>query len=220
VGVTKTERFSRQLDICDPDELRSRVLVIGAGGIGSWVVALLSRIGFDDITVYDNDTVDEVNLGYQFFRDSDVGKPKVEALRDFIKDFSGVEITAVNKLYKSGDYKEVVICGVDSMKTRHDIWKQMKMKPQVKCYVDARMGGENLAIYTINPTDTDEIKLYEEQLYPPEEAEEGPCSAKSIMYNVGTIAAFITNNIKKYLLDGVCDKEICFNLKSMSLMRR
>lgn len=218
--ISRTERFSRQLGICDPDELRSRILVIGAGGIGSWTVAVLSRIGFDDITVYDNDTVDEVNLGYQFFRDRDIGKPKVEALQDFIKDFSGIKITAKNELYKGGKYKEVVICAVDSMKTRHDIWKKIKMKAQVRCYVDARMGGVNMSIYTINPTDIDDIKLYEEQLFPPEEVEQGECSARSICYNVGVIASLIVSNIKKYLLDGVSDREICFNLKSMTLLRR
>jgi len=214
------ERFSRQLGILDPDKLKSRVTVIGAGGIGSWTVAILSRVGFDDITVYDNDIVSEVNLGYQFFRDKDIGRPKVEALKDVIKEFSNMDLKIKNELYKGGAYKELMICSVDSMDARINIWDKIKMKPQVRCYVDARMGGEVMRLYTVNPMDVDNIEEYEKELYPSEEAEQTDCSFKSIMYNVGTIASFIVNNAKKYLLNEKYDKEIFFDLKSMAMVRR
>ena len=220
VSMRTQERFSRQLGILDPDKLKARVTVIGAGGIGSWTVAMLSRIGFEDITVYDDDIVSEVNLGYQFFRDKDIGKSKVEALKDFIYEFSKMNITAKNELYKGGDYKELMICAVDSMDTRVAIWDKVKMKPQIKCYVDARMGAEIMRIYTLCPTDIDNIAEYEKELYPSSEAEQGDCSFKSICYNTGTIASFIINNVKKHFIDGKSDKEIFFDLKTMALVRR
>jgi len=214
------ERFSRQLGILNPDDLREEVLVIGAGGIGSWTVMMLSRLGFENITVYDDDVVNEVNLGYQFFRDKDIDRPKVEALRDIIQDFSKMEIKIKNEKYVGGVYKDIVVCSVDSMKARHEIWSKVKMNPLVKCYVDGRMGAEVMRLYTVNPTDVDNIELYEKDLYPPEEAQQGDCSFKSIAYNVGTISSFIVNNIKKYLMDGTHDRELFFDLKSMAMVRR
>ena len=48
--------------------MSKRVLVIGAGGIGSNLIPILSRIGLYNITVYDPDIVEEKNITYQNFR--------------------------------------------------------------------------------------------------------------------------------------------------------
>ena len=39
-------------------EIRRSVMVIGAGGIGSYLVSFLNRVGIYDITVYDDDNVE------------------------------------------------------------------------------------------------------------------------------------------------------------------
>ena len=50
--------FLRQLDIADPTRFKDKtVTVIGAGGIGAATVAALAKTGFENITVYDLDTV-------------------------------------------------------------------------------------------------------------------------------------------------------------------
>ncbi len=215
------ERFSRQVGLVNPDDIRNEaILVVGAGAIGSWTALALARIGFDDITVYDNDLVGEVNLATQFFRSCDVSRPKVNALAEAIKTYCDLEIKTHNELYDGQEFNSIVISAVDSMQARHDIWKHIKMKPQVKCYVDARMGGVDMNIYTICPTDIDDIKLYEECLWPPEEVLHQDCSRKAICYNVNTISSFIVNNVIKFILEGTHDKEIMFNMNDMSLFRR
>ena len=58
----------------------TRVLSIGAGGLGSPVLVLLARSVDVDLTIVDDDVVDVSNLHRQIlYREPDVGRPKLEA---------------------------------------------------------------------------------------------------------------------------------------------
>ena len=61
----------------------ARVLVVGAGGLGSPVLAFLAGAGVGHLTIADHDRVDESNLHRQpLYRMADVGRLKAEAARD------------------------------------------------------------------------------------------------------------------------------------------
>ena len=65
----------------------SKVLVVGAGGIGCELVKALSMSGFKDVVVIDLDTIDISNLNRQFlFRREHVGKSKSTCLEKAICD--------------------------------------------------------------------------------------------------------------------------------------
>lgn len=61
----------------------SRLLIAGCG-IGSSLAICATRLGFERFLLVDGDTVDAHNLNRQFYDFADVGKPKVQALREHI----------------------------------------------------------------------------------------------------------------------------------------
>lgn len=68
--------------------LDSRVLVVGAGGIGCELLKVLVLYGFSDIDVFDLDTVDATNLNRQFlFNRDDVGQSKSATARQAIMNW-------------------------------------------------------------------------------------------------------------------------------------
>ena len=86
------ERFSRQIVLKDigvlgqKKILSSKVLIIGAGGLGCPVAEFLSRAGVGILGIVDNDRVSLSNLHRQsLYSSSDIGKYKVNASKDQIK---------------------------------------------------------------------------------------------------------------------------------------
>ena len=72
----------------------TRVLVVGAGGLGSAVLPLLASAGFGTIGIVDDDRVEPSNLPRQSIHTpSDVGRPKVESAAEAVRALDdGIEL--------------------------------------------------------------------------------------------------------------------------------
>ena len=82
------QRYSRQIILKDVGPsgqkkiIKSKVLVIGAGGLGCPVIDYLSRAGVGNIGVIDDDKVNTSNIHRQsLYNSRDVGKFKVSVLK-------------------------------------------------------------------------------------------------------------------------------------------
>jgi adenylyltransferase/sulfurtransferase len=105
----------------------ARVLVIGAGGLGSPVVVYLAAAGVGTIGIVDDDTVSLDNLQRQIAHETaQIGAPKVESARDMVGRLNphvtvethATRITAANALDLIGRY-DIVIDGSDNFATRY-----------------------------------------------------------------------------------------------------
>ena len=71
------------------DLQKSRVLIFGVGGVGSYVAEGLARAGIGHITLVDADVVDVTNINRQIpALHSTIGRPKVEVMAERIRDIN------------------------------------------------------------------------------------------------------------------------------------
>jgi adenylyltransferase/sulfurtransferase len=126
-------RYSRHTMLSEVGEagqiklLESKVLLIGAGGLGSPTAMYLAAAGVGTLGIVDFDTVDVSNLQRQILHgNKDVGRPKVESAADRLRDINpDVEvigyrepITSHNAIDIIRNY-DVVINGSDNFPTRY-----------------------------------------------------------------------------------------------------
>lgn len=105
----------------------SKVLVIGAGGLGSPILLYLAAAGIGKLGILDFDVVDESNLQRQvLFTTSDVGKIKAEIASEKIKALNPTIITQVYNVYLTSSNAfeilsgyDLIIDGSDNLPTRY-----------------------------------------------------------------------------------------------------
>ena len=107
--------------------LNSRVLVVGAGGLGSPVALYLTLAGVGTIGIVDFDTVDVSNLQRQILhQDKDVGRRKVVSASETLKAYNpGVNVELHEEPINSENALEIVpsydviVNGADNFATRY-----------------------------------------------------------------------------------------------------
>ena len=191
--------LTRQMDIIKPSILNEEIQIIGSGAIGSFTALSLAKMGFENITVWDFDMVDDVNLNCQFFRVSDIGKPKVEALKEIIQDFTGTEIKTKNEAYEGQVLSGIVITALDNMKTRKLILDSNRGNIQIKRVIDPRMSAEYATMQMFDPGEGVSMSTYEKTLFDDDNSVQERCTAKSTMYTVNLIAGMVSKTVKNVL---------------------
>ena len=143
----------------------TKILVIGAGGLGCEILKDLALTGFQDIHVIGNmpfsrglcfkffildlDTIDISNLNRQFlFRRGDVGRSKSEVAAEFVmKRVAGIKVTPyIGKIQDRDEtfYKQfnVIVCGLDNIEARR--WLNSFITGLVKLDADGEIDFSTL----------------------------------------------------------------------------
>jgi molybdopterin-synthase adenylyltransferase len=110
------ERFSRQIVLKDigilgqKKILSSKVLIVGAGGLGSPVAEFLSRAGIGMLGIVDNDKVNLSNLHRQsLYTLSDIGKFKVQIAKNRIKKINPNTKVSIYKIrLNNKNFKKII----------------------------------------------------------------------------------------------------------------
>lgn len=208
------EHLTRHFDLLPPEKTEIPITVIGAGAIGSFTVLSLAKMGFQDIKVFDFDKIEIENMNCQFYRFGDIGRYKVEALHDLVKDFTNVEIQGSTEAYLAGSFKGIVISAVDSMKVRKLIWdNHREISPHTKFIIDPRMGAEVAQLYTMCPMNPDDISSYEKALYSDENAAQERCTAKATMYTACMLSGLVSKTVKDIVTDGPYPRIAMWSIK-------
>ena len=180
------------------------VLVIGAGGIGSWLSFLLARQDLD-ITVYDFDNVDHTNLGGQLYDTQSLNQKKVTVLSKIIKDFSNITINTYSTAYTKDDMAyPIMFAALDNIETRRimyenwitNIIKNPKFDNKACLFIDGRLLAESGKIFIL---DRNNYKDYEQYLYDDSSIKEQPCSFKATSHSAAIIAGIMVSCFNNYI---------------------
>lgn len=178
--LTKEEvaRYSRHLIIPDvgvdgQKRLKNaKVLVVGAGGLGSPALLYLAAAGVGTLGVVDFDVVDESNLQRQVIHgQSDVGRPKAESARDSVAEINPfvkvvlhqTHLNSENALEIFRDY-DLILDGTDNFATRYlvndaavllgkpYVWGSIfRFEGQVSVFWEDAPGGQGLNYRDLYP---------------------------------------------------------------------
>lgn len=110
------ERYNRNILIKEIDEagqkklLSSKVLVLGAGGLGSTVIANLAAIGIGNIGIVDNDKLELSNLNRQYIHKfENIGKIKVDSAKEWLQQFNpDINVETHTLRLDDNNYKNIV----------------------------------------------------------------------------------------------------------------
>ncbi|MGF1468243.1 MAG: molybdopterin-synthase adenylyltransferase MoeB [Sandaracinaceae bacterium] len=145
LSAAQLERYSRHLLLPEVGEkgqeklLKGRVLLLGAGGLGSPAALYLAAAGVGTLGIVDNDAVDASNLQRQILHGTArVGEPKVESATSRLRDLNpDVEVLPfaerltsenIDRIFDHG--WDVVVDGLDNFPTRYlvndaSVWKDV-----------------------------------------------------------------------------------------------
>ena len=111
---------------------KTRVCILGLGGLGSNVAVLLTRSGIGSLKLVDFDTVEASNLNRQQYRISHIGIKKTEAIKTIIKEINPfVEIETLDiKVDRENIYSivgdiEIVVEAFDRAETKAMLMEEL-----------------------------------------------------------------------------------------------
>lgn len=188
--------LSKSYDFFQPEKDTARIHIVGCGSVGSTLAENLARCGVTKMTLWDFDTVEAHNIVNQMFRQQDVGKPKVEALKDILMDINPEIKDDVELKPKGWEGKlmsgYIFLC-VDNIELRRTIVEKHMDSPYVKAVFDFRTLLESAQHYA---ADWNDYKMKQDLLksmqFSHEEAtEETPVSACGVTLGVATTVRLV-----------------------------
>jgi len=120
-----------------------RILIIGVGGIGSYLTPLLLKTDNYDITIADPDIVEEKNVSYQNFGMHQLGAAKVNSLE---LSYPCTRLPYPILTDKQLNGYDLIICCADNLDVRRLVYRQGFQSNCKAQWLDLRAQGRNGAL--------------------------------------------------------------------------
>lgn len=169
--------------------------VIGAGGVGSAVVALLARMQVGQcVTIYDGDHVEAHNPPSQQFTRSHIGQNKAEVLAREAKEWSDEQVPFIahpHMVESAIPLQGMVILCLDKMLPRLNIMQDSIFgNPEIDVVVETRMDATMCQVFIFDPKCEAHQTIWKDYWFPDEEAENQlGCSGPIAIPTATTITA-------------------------------
>lgn len=202
------ERYQRNLGVISPSEqaklLQSKVVIIGAGGLGGTVLELLTRIGIGKLIIADKDIIVDSNLNRQILStETNLEQNKTEVAVKRVKEInSSVEIIGHSVFINSDNVEkiiegaEVVVDALDNLPSRFVLQKACRVLKIP--LVHGAIAGFNGQLTTIFPEDKGLKLIYGSNKNLPEHGSEVILGAPTVTPAI--IASLEAQEVIKILL--------------------
>ena len=183
---------------------KKTIILAGVGGIGSYVGFLLARMKPVSMFIYDDDIVESANMSGQLYGQSDLGRPKVSALAEMIRNYADYSsVFAISERFtEESEASDTMICGFDNMTARKLFFNKwvnhIQSKPEEErkncLFIDGRLAAEEFQVLCIKGDDEYNINRYNNEfLFSDAEADETICSYKQTTFCANMIASYMVN---------------------------
>lgn len=186
------------------------IIVGGAGGIGSWLVTLLVRVLPVDLYLflYDNDTVEEVNMAGQLYSKKHIGLPKVKAIEDIVTNYSDFKgLQPMNELYTKKSLKSpIMFSAFDNMKARKimfENWLEEAKEFNDGIFIDGRLLAEQLQVIFVTLETAERYR--KDYLFDDKEVEAENCSYKQTSHFAANIGAKMVQGFTNWFIRDEAD---------------
>lgn len=202
------------------------IIILGLGGIGSYVSNCLCRQGYE-MYLYDFDTVETINIGSQLFNTSNVGKNKAEVAKELANQFGNHNVMSMGKFEEDSPVGNIMFSCFDNMKYRKVAFERWlayqtsKTKEyrdanpnEVNCFIDGRMSAEQWQVYFVKSTA--DAKRYALTLFDDSEVPDAPCSYKATAQTGFGIGAYMSTVFLNHVANkklGLPVRETAFETK-------
>jgi len=155
---TESNIFSRAELLLGTDTMqrlaRTRVILFGVGGVGSWCAEALVRSGIGHLTMVDFDRVDVTNVNRQLMATSTtVGQVKVDALRQRLLTINPqADVVAVQQTYTQETADQFVLDDYDYVIDAIDSLPDKALLILRACQSEARLFSSMGAALKLDPT--------------------------------------------------------------------
>lgn len=189
--------LSKSYEFFQPEKDKARIHIVGCGSVGSTVAENLARCGVTKITLYDFDKVEPHNIVNQMFDQNDVGRLKVDALKDILTDINpeiADQIEVKPEGWQGKLMSGYIFLCVDSIELRREIVEKHMDSPYVKAVFDFRTLLESAQHYAADWSDSKMKKdlLNSMQFSHDEAKDETPVSACGATLGVATTVRLIS----------------------------
>lgn len=208
--------ISKHMDFYNPMiDFKDQIHIIGCGAIGSTLAEMLTRMGFEELHLYDFDIVTAHNIANQMFFNGDIGHHKTETIGTLCKMINP-EIKTIQheKGWDGEPLKGYVFLAVDNIDLRRQIATDNKYNQQIKGMFDFRMRFSDAQHYGADWHDPKAVEAFIGTMqFTHEEAKaETPISACGTSLNIITTVRIICSyglcNFINFIKEGKIKKMI------------
>lgn len=209
------DRYRHQRELFDPDLAgHQHVTVVGAGSVGSHVIALLASMGVRTMDIWDADRVEEHNLPAlnNVYRQDDVGTFKVDAAQEFlVRQRLRTDLTLHREFVTAeSPLNGVVFACTDSLESRGKIFAAAQANlATVPQFFDLRVGRTQIKIVRLSPADTEAAERYTSPLYlrPDAQVKPLPCAQRAVIDPAATVAALAVGQYRLWAAREFADQK-------------